>query len=134
MPVRIEMVGEVLTAYLEGEIDHHTAKTIREDIDDAIERMTPSLIILDFREVTFMDSSGIGLVMGRYRQAQYCGAEIHVVNPSPQIYKVMRLAGLDRLAQIEKTPTRPEHTAKASAQKQPGADNRMKEEGEKRGN
>ena len=60
------------------------------------------LLILDFRDVTFMDSSGIGLVMGRYRQMQFQGGQVQVVNTSPQRYKVMRIAGLDRLAVIEK--------------------------------
>ncbi len=102
MSVRINMSGEVLTAYLEGELDHHTAKDIREQIDKAIDRNTPSLLILDFRDLTFMDSSGIGLVMGRYRKMSEFKGEIHVINTSPQVYKVMKLSGLDRLALIEK--------------------------------
>ncbi len=102
MGCKIDCVGEVVTAYLDGEIDHHTAKGIREEIDAAIERNSPSLLILDFRDVTFMDSSGIGLVMGRYRQIKLTDGELHVTNTSPQIFKVMRLAGLDRLAVIDK--------------------------------
>ena len=102
MSVRIESTAQVITAYLDGEIDHHTAKEIREEIDAEIERSMAKLLILDFREVTFMDSSGIGLVMGRYRQMQFHDGELQVVNTSPQIYKVMRVAGLDRLATIEK--------------------------------
>ncbi len=92
----------MITAYLEGELDHHSAKLIREEIDAEIERSMANLLILDFRDVTFMDSSGIGLVMGRYRQMQFQGGQVQVVNTSPQIYKVMRIAGLDRLAVIEK--------------------------------
>ena len=102
MSVRVETVGEVATAYLEGELDHHSAGEIREKIDHTVARCAPSLLVLDFREVSFMDSSGIGLVMGRYRALQALGAELRVVNTSPQIYKVMRLAGLDRLAVLEK--------------------------------
>jgi stage II sporulation protein AA (anti-sigma F factor antagonist) len=56
---------------------------------------------MDFREVTFMDSSGIGLVMGRYRQIRYNDGQLQIINTSPQIYKVMRIAGLQRLAVIE---------------------------------
>ena len=92
----------MITAYLEGELDHHSAKLIREEIDAEIERSMANLLILDFRDVTFMDSSGIGLVMGRYRQMQFQGGQVQVVNTSPQIYKVMRIAGLDRMAVIEK--------------------------------
>lgn len=102
MAVIIERVGELVTARLEGEIDHHTAKAMREQIDEAIEFNMPSLLILDFSKVSFMDSSGIGLVMGRYKALQKNGAALSVVNLSPNIYKVMKLAGLERLAKLEK--------------------------------
>ena len=104
MALRLETVGEVVTAYLDGEIDHHTAADIREQIDSTVGRVSPGLLVLDFRDVTFMDSSGIGLVMGRYKLLRPLGAELHVVNTSPHIYKVMKLAGLDRLAMIDKGP------------------------------
>lgn len=102
MSVKIEKSGEVTVAYLSGEIDHHTAKPIREEIDAAVERDMPTLLVLDFKDVSFMDSSGIGLVMGRYKILSAKRAELAVTNPSPQIYKVMHLAGLEGLAQIEK--------------------------------
>ena len=102
MSVRTDVSKEVVTAYIEGEIDHHSAKAIREGIDAAIKHNSPSLLVLDFKDVTFMDSSGIGLVMGRYKALQSLGAELHVVNTSPHIYKVMNLAGLSRLAKIDK--------------------------------
>lgn len=102
MSVRIEQTGEVLTAYLGGEIDHHTAKNMRQEIDNAVELNMPTLLVLDFSDVSFMDSSGIGLVMGRYRTLLKTGAELHISGTSPQIYKVMKLAGLERLARIDK--------------------------------
>ncbi len=102
MSVRIECSGEAVTAYLDGEIDHHTAKGIREEIDAAVNTNLPTLLILDFRDVTFMDSSGIGLVMGRYKLLSPRGGELHITNTSPQIFKVMKLAGLNRLAVIDK--------------------------------
>ena len=102
MSVKIEVNGDVVVAYLEGELDHHTAKPMREEIDEAIESKMPTLLVLDFKDITFMDSSGIGLVMGRYKQLAKNNAELAITNPSPQIYKVMQLAGLSRLAKIEK--------------------------------
>ena len=93
MSVKITQNGEVVTAYLEGEIDHHSAGELRREIDEAVERDCPTMLVLDFKDVTFMDSSGIGLVMG---------AELHVTNTSPQIGKVMKLAGLDRLARLDR--------------------------------
>ena len=101
MTVDIVVKGEVLTARLIGEIDHHSAYYIRKEIDAAIELNMPSLLILDFERVTFMDSSGIGLVMGRYKNiAKRCG-EVHVVGARPQIYKIMKLSGLERLVKLE---------------------------------
>lgn len=102
MSVEINVTGEVVTAYLSGELDHHTAKEMRENIDMAVELNMPTLLILDFKNISFMDSSGIGLVMGRYRNLLKTGAQLHITNTPPQIYKVMRLAGLEKLAKLEK--------------------------------
>ena len=101
MAVEINIKGEVVTAYLSGEIDHHSAADMREKIDSAIDCNMPSLLILDFGGVGFMDSSGIGLIMGRYRNLQKTGAKLHITGASPQISKVMRLAGMNRLAVID---------------------------------
>ena len=101
MPVKITVSGEVVTAFLDGEIDHHTASVIRNEIDAAVEKNMPTLLVLDFRDVSFMDSSGIGLGMGRYKLLKPMGASLHVTNTSPQIGKVMKLAGLDRLAKLD---------------------------------
>ncbi len=102
MSCEITSVGELLTTRLDGEIDHHSAKEIRERIDEAIDFYMPSLLIMDFSRVSFMDSSGIGLVMGRYRKLQKNGAKLNLTNLPPNIYKVMKLAGIERLAKIEK--------------------------------
>lgn len=100
MPVIIDTEEKTVIARLSGEIDHHSAKEMRSDIDLAIERFHPEKLILDFDGVTFMDSSGIGLVMGRYKAVKLCGGSVIIENTGSQIRKVMRLAGLDRLAVI----------------------------------
>lgn len=102
MDVKLEFNGQVVTAFLSGEIDHHVVKPVREEIDCFVEGAMPKLLLLDFTEVTFMDSSGIGLVMGRYKLMKSIGGEVKVTNPTPHIKKVMKLAGLDRLAVIDK--------------------------------
>lgn len=101
MAIEINVKGEVLTAYLKGELDHHSAAEMRTEIDNAIELNMPELLVLDFSGVGFMDSSGIGLVMGRYRNLARRGAKLHISGASPQIYKVMKLAGLERLATLD---------------------------------
>ena len=93
MSVKITQNGEVVTAYLEGEIDHHSAGELRREIDEAVERDCPTMLVLDFKDVTFM---------GRYKLLKPLGAELHVTNTSPQIGKVMKLAGLDRLARLDR--------------------------------
>lgn len=101
MSVEINVTGEVVTAYLSGELDHHSAKQMREAIDTAVELNMPTLLVLDFSGVSFMDSSGIGLVMGRYRNLQKAGASLHINGAPPNIYKVMKLAGIEKLAKLE---------------------------------
>ena len=101
MSVEISVNGEVTTAYIGGELDHHSAAGIRAQIDNAAELNMPSLLILDFTRVSFMDSSGIGLVMGRYRNLSRYGAKLHITGTSPQIYKVMKLSGIEKLATVD---------------------------------
>ena len=101
MSVAIEGNHEVMTAYLTGEIDHPCAVQILEEIDAAAERTHPALLMLDFTNVTFMDSSGIGLVMGRFKLMQALGGQLQVGGMSPQIRKMMKLAGLERLVTLE---------------------------------
>lgn len=103
MSVEIKSTGEILTAYLAGELDHHTAVLMRNKIDSAVELNMPTMLILDFSGITFMDSSGIGLIMGRYRNLLKSGAKLHVSGVTPQIYKVMKLAGLERLSVLDET-------------------------------
>ena len=103
MAVEIKNTGEVLTAYLIGEIDHHSAALLRSEIDSSIELNMPSMVILDFSGVTFMDSSGIGLIMGRYKVVSKSGGKLHVRGVTPQNYKVMKLAGLERLSVLDET-------------------------------
>ena len=101
--VKTEISEKILYAYISGELDHHTAKDIRAKIDSDIEQNHPLQTILDFSAVTFMDSSGIGLVMGRYKRMQESGGSVIVQNPPTSIKKVMQLAGLDRIAAIINT-------------------------------
>ena len=101
MKCRINFSENMLTAYLEGEIDHHSVKPVREEIDNTIDRLQPKALALDFAGVTVMDSSGIGLVMGRYRKIAPYNAQLYVFNPPPSIAKVMRLSGIDKIAKIE---------------------------------
>ena len=100
MSVKIINEDNKVIALLSCEIDHHNAKSLRQDIDFSLRENQPEELIMDFSEVGFMDSSGIGLVMGRYKLMQEIGGNLVVRNPPPHIKKVMRLSGIDRLASI----------------------------------
>ncbi|MDE6148898.1 MAG: anti-sigma factor antagonist [Ruminococcus sp.] len=89
-----------ITALIYGDLDHHTAKHIRSDIDSAIHENNPKRLIIDFSNVTFMDSSGIGLVMGRYKIMNEMSGEVLIANPPTYIRKVIQLAGLHKLCPI----------------------------------
>jgi len=98
MPVTIETSERgVVTALLEGEIDHHTARAMREAVDGAVNRLQPEVLRLDFSRVGFMDSSGVGLIMGRCRLMSELGGRLEVVNVPERMGKMMRMAGLGRL-------------------------------------
>ena len=101
MSVEIKTSGDTVTGYLSGALDHHSAKEMREAVDNAVALNMPSKLVLDFKGISFMDSSGIGLVMGRYRMLAKTGAQLYITGASPQIYKVMKLAGIERLAKLE---------------------------------
>lgn len=103
MPVVIKTKANVIYAYLKGEIDHHTAPELRNAIDDAlIMNEAFDLLVLDFSGVTFMDSSGVGLVMGRYRLANSKGKKLRVDNLSERDYRIMKMSGIEKLATINK--------------------------------
>ena len=94
MSVRLNLEDDTLTARLSGDLDHHTVRGIREEIDAAANRSRPAQMVLDFKGVTFMDSSGIGLVMGRWTLMRDLGGVLYVENMPVHIQKVMRIAGL----------------------------------------
>ena len=102
MSIQIDFQDETLVCQLGGEIDHHTALPCRLSIDEKIESCRPKTVILDFSDVSFMDSSGIGLVMGRYKLLSELGGNLEITGLSDNSYRVMRLAGLDRIAVIKK--------------------------------
>ena len=87
------------------------------EIDKAIRSHNPLTLILDYSQVTFMDSSGIGLVMGRYRIMSEMGGEVIVASPPAYIRKVLQLAGMHRLTKIV-TDIAPYIQEKKAAQEQ----------------
>ena len=96
-----EFTGTVMKIKLRGEIDHHSAVAVRTAIDDMIRSKRPSELIIDMSAVDFMDSSGLGLIMGRYNTMKEMGGTLTVADPSPATEKIMSLAGLERIVKIQ---------------------------------
>lgn len=97
MNVTIESSGDLMVAYLIGEIDHHSAAVVREKIDNVVSFKKPKHLILDFKNVSFMDSSGIGLIMGRYRLMQSFKGSVEVRGITEQTKKLMEISGLSSI-------------------------------------
>ena len=82
------------------EIDDHSVQMIRRRIDYEIERYMPKKIVFDFDSVTFMDSAGIGLIIGRYKFARMLGAKIELTNLGTSIRKIFEMSGILRLIPV----------------------------------
>lgn len=102
MGVLLNYKDGVLTARLSGEIDQHSAAEMREAIDDASQKVKPYCLRLDFSEVSFMDSSGIGLILGRVRLYQFWKGRVVVCGLPQFLSKMVELSGIASVATIER--------------------------------
>ena len=98
-----EFMGCYLRIKLRGEIDHHSASSVRSAIDSEIYQKKPRGLIMDMSAVNFMDSSGLGLIMGRCSVMNELGGEVIVSDPNPAIERIMNLAGMERVVKIQHT-------------------------------
>ena len=85
---------------LTGELDHHSVKAIRERIDEVLIEFRPRSVTLDLTEVSFADSAGLGLILGRYTRIRDYGGELILTGVSREMMKILRLAGADRFLRI----------------------------------
>ena len=99
----------ILIINISGDIDHHAAKPLREEIDTHLYLYRATTVILDLAEVEFMDSAGLGLILGRYQKISDLGGRLIVANPDRSISKILALAGMEKLITIKKSE---ENTAK----------------------
>lgn len=101
METEYQKENKVLILKIKDELDHHTVEKLRRKADYEIERYIPRKVIFDFNNVTFMDSAGIGLILGRYKNISILGGKLEVVNVSSQVIKILDMSGLSRLIEIK---------------------------------
>ena len=91
---------KLLILEITEEIDHHQAEKIRRKADDEITKFMPRKVILDFKDVTFMDSAGIGMVLGRYKMINMIGGKLEMENVSVPLKKIFDMSGITKICPI----------------------------------
>ncbi|MBE6553267.1 MAG: STAS domain-containing protein [Ruminococcaceae bacterium] len=98
-----ETRGDVLVIRVGGEIDHHSAVAVRTGIDARLTAERPMRVMLELSAVDFMDSSGLGLIMGRFALIKQYGGTLAVLDPSAAVLRIIKLAGMERMVSILRT-------------------------------
>lgn len=89
--------------FLSKELDHHIANEVREEIDYIIQEKQVKNIVFDFKNMNFMDSSGIGVVIGRYKRIFSEGGKVAVINMNSRVKKIFDLSGMNKIIQVHDT-------------------------------
>ena len=97
MQISFEKTKDVLIVKLQGELDHHSSNYVRDKVD--LEIMTSKLksMILDMSDLNFMDSSGVGVIIGRYKLISSEGGKLLITNMRPQIKRIYEICGLNKI-------------------------------------
>ena len=88
---------KLLLIKITEEIDHHSTEKIRRLADNEITRYMPRKVVFDFNKVSFMDSSGIGMIIGRYKTANMLGGVVEMTNVKPSIQKIFEMSGVFKI-------------------------------------
>lgn len=100
MQLKFTVEDDNLLVNFDGELDHHTAKEVRESIDNEYDRKNVKNIVIDLNQLNFMDSSGIGLLMGRYKMVSLNEGELYLKNVSERVEKILRMSGILKIVNI----------------------------------
>ena len=102
MNVKHFIEDKLLIFEITEELDHHESEKIRKRADYEIQRLMPKKVIFDFRNVNFMDSAGIGLILGRYKLVEYYGGKIELTNVNCKLERIFEMSGLKKFIKEEK--------------------------------
>ena len=100
--VSVSLGGNDMLCSIHGDIDHHNARVIRMQIDDELYKQRPKKLTLDLSREEVMDSSGLGLILGRFNKASEIGTEFTLLNPADSVRKILEVAGIARMIKIER--------------------------------
>lgn len=100
MEIKWMEVDKLLIVKMKEEIDHHVSERIRRKVDYEIQRYLPKKVIFDFSSVNFMDSAGIGMIIGRYKLISMFGATMEICNVCIQVQKILQMSGVTKLIKI----------------------------------
>lgn len=92
---------KILKIYITEEIDHHTSSVIRTRLDYEISRFRPKKVVIDMERVKFMDSAGIGLLIGRYKVAKSYGGCLEIENTNEKLMSIFEMAGLPKIIEFK---------------------------------
>jgi stage II sporulation protein AA (anti-sigma F factor antagonist) len=101
--INLEVKNDVLCIRLSGELDHHSAEALRKQATEAIETYNIRHIILNLEDLSFMDSSGLGVILGRYKQIKQLNGEMVVCAISPAVQRLFDMSGLFKIIRLEPT-------------------------------
>ena len=101
MNINYEKKDKLLIVEITEEIDHHAVEKIRRKVDDEITRYMPRKTIFDFSRVTFMDSAGIGMILGRYKMMKLIGGSLEIVNISSTVKRILEMSGINKIIPLE---------------------------------
>lgn len=100
MYLEFKTLNNVLIVSLEGELDHHNVEEVRTKIDDRLDRDAISKLIMDFSALNFMDSSGIGMIIGRYKRLNSKGGNLAIANVKSNLDKIFELSGIHKIIKL----------------------------------
>jgi stage II sporulation protein AA (anti-sigma F factor antagonist) len=98
--VDIRYENKFLIASLVGELDHHTAVEVREVLQKEIQKEIATKVILDLKGLKFMDSSGVGVILGRYKELERIGGKLVVTGLNETVKKIFQISGLHKIIKV----------------------------------
>jgi stage II sporulation protein AA (anti-sigma F factor antagonist) len=103
LQIATELLGDTLVVRLSGELDHHTAELVRNRVEEELDRGYAQHLVMNFQNLGFMDSSGLGVMLGRYKRVTQAGGRMSLCSVNDQLMKLFELSGMMKILRIYPT-------------------------------